>query len=48
MGDTPLHRAAAKNHVDMYHYLISRGADETMTNMAKETPRDVLKDIGRW
>jgi ankyrin repeat protein len=44
-GETPLHKAGRKNYTIMYRHLVRMGASETMRNMTKETPLDLLRDV---
>uniref|UniRef100_A0A7C1CC40 Ankyrin repeat domain-containing protein n=1 Tax=Thermofilum adornatum TaxID=1365176 RepID=A0A7C1CC40_9CREN len=40
-GDTPLHIAASKDHVDIFELLLNAGADPTIRNVQGLTPIDV-------
>ncbi|CAK9253192.1 unnamed protein product, partial [Sphagnum jensenii] len=38
IGDTPLHRAAEKGHLDVVKYLVEKGADVKAANKYGYTP----------
>jgi hypothetical protein len=40
-GDTPLHVAASKGHLEIFDFLLKSGADPTILNKKKKTPIDI-------
>jgi ankyrin repeat protein len=46
-GDTPLHKAALRGHVDVVKLLLVYGADPTVEDKVGKTPLDLAKAEGR-
>lgn len=44
-GETPLHKAARKNHCDAYRALVAGGALESIRNAFRETPANLMHDL---
>lgn len=42
--ETPLHYAARGGHLETYKFLLSKGADESITNSQGETPKQLLEE----
>jgi hypothetical protein len=43
-GTTPLHVAAKQSTPEVIDFLLQKGADRTIRNVDKQTPRDIAKD----
>jgi ankyrin repeat protein len=43
-GDSALHKAGRFNHFTVYRLLVSKGADESLINMMRESPQELLRD----
>jgi ankyrin repeat protein len=41
LGDTPLHVAAARGHLEVVEHLLSHGADSQLRNKDQQTPTDL-------
>ena len=48
MGETPLHRAGRKNFFQAYDMLVAAGADESILNQMRETPKQLKLDATQY
>ena len=48
IGETPLHKAARKNHFIVYDILVKAGANEHIRNLMRETPIQLLRDDTKY
>jgi ankyrin repeat protein len=44
-GETPLHKAARRSNFDVYRAILKAGGDDSVRNLARETPKELLADI---
>jgi hypothetical protein len=44
LGDTPLHVAAARGHLEVVQLLLGHGADPRLHNKDQQTPTDLAMD----